>query len=227
MRAAAVVADSEDPFHFHLPFSRPACGALVAAVSAPQAGRLNVRRTHRAIHPFFPRTPADIQNGVMNLTWQQIVGLFILAIPIATIVRTVVFEEVFREPREWCIHKSKACEKLASRKFFYLFICEYCFSHWVTLGFLILTRYKLMYDDFRGYLIAFFALVLVANFYLNAYSRLRLEITSEKKTIEETEKKIEKIDTELQESPMARRRPAGEARDQVSDGREKHKDRTT
>jgi hypothetical protein len=137
----------------------------------------------------------------MTLTWQQIVGLFVLAIPIACVARTVVFEEIFREPREWCVQKSKACQKFFTRKFFYLFTCEYCFSHWVTLAFLILTRYKLMYDDFRGYIIAFFSLVFVANFYLNVYSRLRLEITSEKKNIEEKEKQIEKIDTELQSSP--------------------------
>jgi hypothetical protein len=133
----------------------------------------------------------------MDLTWQQIVGLFVLAIPIACVARTVVFEEIFREPREWCIEQSKACQKLLARKFFYVFTCEYCFSHWVTVAFMILTGYKLMYDDFRGYIIAFFALVMVANFYLNAYSRLRVEITSEKKTIEEKQKQIERIDTEL------------------------------
>jgi len=153
----------------------------------------------------------------MNLTWQQIVGLFILAIPIACVARTVVFEEIFREPREWCAERSKSCGALAARKFFYLFTCEYCFSHWVTLAFLLLTRYKLMYADFRGYIIAFFALVLVANFYLNLYSRLRLEITSEKKSIEETEKKIEKIETELQESPTAATRQDGGSRDRFSD----------
>jgi hypothetical protein len=145
---------------------------------------------------------------VINLTWQQIVGLFILALPIACIARTVVFEEVLREPREWCQQKSKACRGTLARKFFYLFTCEYCFSHWVTLGVLLVTRYKLMYADFRGYLVAFFALVLVANFYLNLYSRLRLEITSEKKEIEAKEKQIEKIDTELQSSPVAASRDA-------------------
>jgi hypothetical protein len=169
-----------------------------------------------AIPPFFPSAPADIQN-IVNLTWQQIVGLFILAIPIACVVRTVVFEEILKEPRDWCVQRSKACQRVLSRKFFYLFTCEYCFSHWVTLGFLILTRYKLMYDDLRGYIIAFFALVLVANFYLNLYSRLRLEITSEKTTIQETQKKIEKIDTELQDSPLIQKMRAGEAGSPVSD----------
>lgn len=138
---------------------------------------------------------------MIDLTWQQIVGLFILAIPIACVARTVVFEEVFREPRDWCASKSKTCNGLLKRKFFYLFTCEYCFSHWVTLFFLVLTRYHLMYDGFRGYLIGFFSLVLVANFYLNLYSRIRLEITSEKKTIEAKEKQIEKMETELEKAP--------------------------
>jgi hypothetical protein len=73
------------------------------------------------------------------LRWQDIVGLFILALPIACVARTIVFEEVFREPREWCLHKSKTCRGVFQRKFFYLFTCEYCFSHWVTLAALFVT----------------------------------------------------------------------------------------
>lgn len=143
------------------------------------------------------------------LDWQHIVGLFLLAIPIASIVRTVVYEEVFREPREYCQKMSRACRSAAARKFFYAFTCEYCFSHWATLGFVALTGFKLMYNDFRGYVIGFFSLVLVANFYLNIYSRLRLEITSEKKEIEAKEKTIEKLDTDLQKSPATVERGDG------------------
>ena len=40
---------------------------------------------------------------------QQIFWLLILAIPIACISRTVAFEEIFKEPREWCERKSAAC----------------------------------------------------------------------------------------------------------------------
>lgn len=140
----------------------------------------------------------------MNPLLHQIVALFVLAIPIACIARTVVFEEIFREPRDWCIHKSKVCGSIFKRKFFYLFTCEYCFSHYVTLAFLIITRYRLLYDDWRGYIVGFFALVFVANSYLNLYSRLRVDITSEKKEIELKEraavvkgKEIEKLDAEL------------------------------
>ena len=134
----------------------------------------------------------------MSLSWQQIVGLFVLAVPIACVARTVVFEEVFREAREYCQRKSKNCETLLKRKFFYLFTCEYCFSHYVTVFFLVVTRYKLMYDDWRGYLIAFFSLVFVANGYMNLYSRLRVDITSEKKEIEVKETTIQAVQKDVE-----------------------------
>lgn len=111
---------------------------------------------------------------------QQIVWLLLLALPIACVAWTITHEEVFREPREYCAEKSKACRNLLQRKFFYLFTCEYCFSHYVTIVFLAITRFKLLYDDWRGYLIAGFALVWVANQYMSFYNRLRLDIKSEK-----------------------------------------------
>ena len=106
----------------------------------------------------------------------QIWWLLVLAIPIACVTWTVTHEEIFREPREFCAKKSEACRKLLQRKFFYLFTCEYCFSHYVTLIFLFVTRFKLLLDDWRGYLISFFALVFIANVYMNFYSRVRVEI---------------------------------------------------
>jgi hypothetical protein len=106
--------------------------------------------------------------------------LFVLAIPIACVAWTVTHEEVFREPREYCVERSKTCRGLLQRKFFYLFTCEYCFSHYITAGFLLLTRFKLLYTDWRGYVIAGFALVWVANQYMSLYNRLRLDIKGEK-----------------------------------------------
>src|SRR3954471_10990391 len=128
---------------------------------------------------------------------QQVFWLLMLAIPIACVARTVVFEEIFREPREWCMHQSKTCQSLFTRKFFYLFTCEYCFSHYVTIFFLWFTRFRLLIADWRGYVLAFFALVFVANAYLNLYSRLRVDITSGKKDIERKEKEVAKLDQEL------------------------------
>ncbi len=73
------------------------------------------------------------------------------------------------------------------RKFFYLFTCEYCFSHYVAALFLLITRFKLLYPGWRGYLVALFALVWVANQYMSIYNRLRLDIKSEQVEIKEKE----------------------------------------
>ena len=71
---------------------------------------------------------------------RQAFFLMVLAIPIASISWTVTHEEVFREPREWCVSRSKDCRRIVQRKFFYLFTCEYCFSHYVTAVFLALSK---------------------------------------------------------------------------------------
>src|ERR1051326_7455660 len=118
----------------------------------------------------------------------QIVVLFLLAIPIACVAWSVPREEVSREPREYCVNKSRSCLRWYQRKFFYLFTCEYCFSHYVTICFLFVTRYKLIYDDWRGYLVGGFALVWVANQYMSLYNRLRLDIKSERVEAEIKEK---------------------------------------
>ena len=114
---------------------------------------------------------------------RQIAFLFVLAIPIASIAWTVTHEEVFRKPRDWCVKQSKSCKRLLSRKVFYLFTCEYCFSHYVTAFFLWVTRYKLLFEDWRGYLIAGFSLVWMANVYMSFFGRLRLEIREDRMEI--------------------------------------------
>ena len=121
---------------------------------------------------------------------EQFAHLLLLALPIACIAWTVTHEEVFREPRDFCKERSERCRKLVERKFFYLFTCEYCFSHYVTISFLIITRFKLLYDDWRGYLVSLFALVWVANVYMNIYARVRLEIKKERVEIAAQEKTI-------------------------------------
>ena len=110
----------------------------------------------------------------------QLIYLFVMAIAIACIAWTVTHEEVFKEPREFCEKKSKECRSLMQRKFFYLFTCEYCFSHYVTVLFLIFTRYHLLYDNWRGYIIAFFALVWIANLYMSLFGFLRVGMKKEK-----------------------------------------------
>ena len=126
----------------------------------------------------------------MQIVALQIVWLFVLAIPIACVAWTCTHEEVFREPREYFQKQASQARSLFRRKFFYLFTCEYCFSHYVTIFFLILTRYKLLYPDWRGYLIALFALVWIANQYMGVFNRLRLDIKQEKIEIVAKEEQI-------------------------------------
>ena len=117
----------------------------------------------------------------------QVLSLFLLALPIASIAWTITHEEVVREFRDVCLAKSTTCRGIYERKFFYLFTCEYCFSHYVTAAFLIITRFKLLYPDWRGYLIAGFALVWVANVYMSLFARIRLEVKRERVQIKKEE----------------------------------------
>src|ERR1700683_1054325 len=73
---------------------------------------------------------------------QQLFWLLVLSVPVACVAWTVTHEEVFKEPREFCMKRSQACRRLMERKFFYLFTCEYCFSHYVTAFFIWFTHFK-------------------------------------------------------------------------------------
>ena len=113
----------------------------------------------------------------------QVLSLFIIAVPVASIAWTVTHEEVLREFREFCQAESKTCRRIYARKFFYLFTCEFCLSHYVAAAFLIITRYKLLFTDWRGYLIAGFSLVWVANVYMGLFGRIRLDLRKERAEI--------------------------------------------
>lgn len=124
----------------------------------------------------------------------QIIWLFVLAIPISSIAWTITHEEIFREPRNFCLKQSESSQNLLGRKFFFIFTCEFCFSHYVTIFFLWLTRYKLLFDDWRGYLVSGFALVWVANQYMSLYGHLRLDIHKGRVEIKHVEQKLEAHD---------------------------------
>lgn len=115
----------------------------------------------------------------------QIAYLFILAVPVACISWTVTHEEVFREPRQFCVLRSKKGRSLLIRKFFYMLTCEFCFSHYVTIALLPIAKYTLLFHDWRGYLIAGFSIVWVANIYMSLFFLLRTDIKKEKVAIEE------------------------------------------
>ena len=120
----------------------------------------------------------------------QFIELLLIGLPIASISWTITHEEVFREPREFCARCSREASRVLIRKFFYLFTCEYCLSHWVTACFLLITRFKLIYPDWRGYLLGFFALVWMANQYMSIFDRLRLNIKRERVEIKGQEQEV-------------------------------------
>jgi len=117
----------------------------------------------------------------------EVAALFVLAIPIATISWTITHEEIVREPREWCLRRSKSSRTWLGRKIFYVVTCEYCFSHWVTMAALAVTKYQLLYTGWLGYLVGGFSLVWVANLYMSFFARLRLEIREERLEVEKAE----------------------------------------
>jgi len=144
----------------------------------------------------------------------QLLWLFVLAAPVACVAWTVTHEEVFAELREWCERKSTNSRRLLQRKFFYLFTCEYCFSHYVAGAAVLLTDYRLLIPDWRGAVLGWFTLVWVANIYMSLFGRLRLDIKRERVEI-----KAEELELESESEEAARpattafgRRPASATR---------------
>ena len=117
----------------------------------------------------------------------QLVTLVVLAIPVAAIAWTVTHEELIREPREWCAARSRAARSIPERKVFYVFTCEYCFSHYVAAAVVAITGFTLLYSGWRGYATAWLALVWIANIYMSLFGRLRLEIREERAEAERDE----------------------------------------
>ncbi len=120
----------------------------------------------------------------------QLVWLITLAIPVACVAWTVTHEELFREPRDYCVERSTNDPRWWVRKFFYLGTCEYCFSHYVSLAAVLGTGYRLLLDDWRGTVIAWLAVVWVANQYMSIHGRLRLGIKSQRTEIKVLEEQL-------------------------------------
>ncbi len=110
---------------------------------------------------------------------------------VASIAWTITQEEIFREIRDTCEDKSEKCDSILQRKFYYVFNCEYCFSHWVTILLLLLTGFQLLIDDWRGYILAFFAIPWMANQWMSLYRRLRVDIKHENVKAKVIEKELD------------------------------------
>jgi hypothetical protein len=139
----------------------------------------------------------------------QVATLFVLAIPIACVAWTITHEEIFREPRELSARISKSSRGLFARKFFYMFTCEYCFSHYMSAVALAITRFHLLYPDWRGYVIAGLSLVWIANLYMSLFARLRLEIREERLEIQQLEAEVvkeqDKLEAKERDEPQPKR----------------------
>jgi hypothetical protein len=122
----------------------------------------------------------------------QVAWLFLLAIPVACIAWTVTHEEIFKEPHDYCVKQSKQRKTVLGRKFFYLFTCEYCFSHYVVLFILILTGYQFLIDDWRGYLLAGFSIVWIANIYMSLFGLIRIDLKKERLEAQQEEEHLNK-----------------------------------
>lgn len=120
----------------------------------------------------------------------QIFWLVILSMVVACIAWTVTQEEIFSEWNDYCKDKCQNCRPIWQRKLFYIFTCEYCFSHWTTLAILILTGFRLLIDDWRGYILAFFAVPWLANQLMSLYRRLRVGIKHENVLVEEVKENL-------------------------------------
>lgn len=143
---------------------------------------------------------------------QQLLWLFVLAAPIACVAWTVTHEEVFREIREFCGRRSEQCRHLYERKFFYLFTCEYCFSHYVAGAVVLGTGYRLLIPDWRGAVLAWFTLVWVANIYMSLFGRLRLDIKRERVEIKAEELEVKREEEAITMPAPIERRSAAAAR---------------
>jgi hypothetical protein len=117
----------------------------------------------------------------------QIFWIIILSLVVASVAWTVTQEEIFREWRDLCKDKSQSCRTILQRKFFYVFTCEYCFSHWIALLVLILSGFRVLFDDWRGYILAFFLLPWIANLWMSLYRLLRVDIKYENVLAEDVE----------------------------------------
>ncbi len=133
----------------------------------------------------------------------QFAVLLLLAVPVACVAWTVTHEEVFREPREFCKEESQKRRSLPVRKFFYLFTCEYCFSHYVAALALWVFGFQLLYMGWRGYVVGWFALVWIANVYMSVFNLLRLDIKHENVSIAHENISIEHENAEIEHENVA------------------------
>ena len=121
-----------------------------------------------------------------------IIWLLIVSLPVACVSWTVTHEEIFAELREWCARQSARARTLAARKFFYVFTCEYCFSHYVAAVVVAVSGLRLVTHEWTGMVLAWLSVVWVANVYMSLFGRLRLDIKHERLEVKADEVELER-----------------------------------
>jgi hypothetical protein len=72
----------------------------------------------------------------------QLLWLFILSGVVACIAWTVTHEKCSRNRASWCVRQSENRQRSWwARKWYYLFTCEYCFSHYVSAAIVAVTAF--------------------------------------------------------------------------------------
>lgn len=117
--------------------------------------------------------------------------VFLYAAVVAVIVRACTQEELTREPREWLSRYAQdERHPLLLRKLAYMPTCEFCLSFWVALALLVpVFDFRLVFQDARGYLIAVFTTVAVANVYLSTFALLRVDARHKRAEAEHIERR--------------------------------------
>ncbi len=128
-----------------------------------------------------------------------------LAVPVAILVRAFTTEEIAREPRDYCSQR-QACYRdraggdaslvdrvwcFVLQKLFYMPTCEYCLSFWVSLGVVWLADDRIYFDDWRGFVLACFVVMGVANVYMGLFGLLRVDMRKERAVAKDLEKTIQ------------------------------------
>lgn len=107
----------------------------------------------------------------------QLLSIFALSAAVACVAWTVTHAEIFKEYREYCERKSKDIAlPFFARKLAYVFTCEYCFSHYVAAVALWITQQHFLWVGWRGYVMAFFPVVWLANWQMTLYYRQRVKL---------------------------------------------------
>ncbi len=204
-------AGTRKPLHLPGTLQESSCKRAYCNEFQCKKKRLRVKWLGRVGHNSACRIQPSVSLGT------QVIYLLLIALPVACVSWTVTHEDIFRELREYVSRRSQQDSRLLVRKFFYIFTCEYCFSHYVAIFFLLITHFHLIFQDWRGTLIAFFSLPYVANMYMGLFAQTKLEakkdhvsakVIQEELEIKQIEKQCKQIDRDQKDKEQPRITPA-------------------